>query len=210
MPLAGVNMLTICRGEPEDYNQASEFMDVAIEDIEKFDNYFNVLRRDIYLLVNRKVHETMCSSRVEFFKQIKYKTKINKNLINDFVNAALVESHLDIIQGTVPLDVLLALRFKANKADWEEIYLRAVGDKEKNIRELKQKQKVRISRYRTRHIKRMSLNLVPTITSITKGISNYYKDNNKIKPKKASTYEYWDEVRIKNNIFIDGDDIIFI
>lgn len=203
-------MLTICRGEPEDYNQASEFMDVAIEDIEKFDNYFNVLRRDIYLLVNRKVHETMCSSRVEFFKQIKYKTKINKNLINDFVNAALVESHLDIIQGTVPLDVLLALRFKANKADWEEIYLRAVGDKEKNIRELKQKQKVRISRYRTRHIKRMSLNLVPTITSITKGISNYYKDNNKIKPKKASTYEYWDEVRIKNNIFIDGDDIIFI
>lgn len=203
-------MLTICRGEPEDYNQASEFMDVAIEDIEKFDNYFNVLRRDIYLLVNRKVHETMCSSRVEFFKQIKYKTKINKNLINDFVNAALVESHLDIIQGTVPLDVLLALRFKANKADWEEIYLRAVGDKEKNIRELKQKQKVRISRYRTRHIKRMSLNLIPTITSITKGISNYYKDNNKIKPKKASTYEYWDEARIKNNIFMDGDDIIFI
>jgi hypothetical protein len=203
-------MLTICRGEPEDYNQASEFMDVAIEDIEKFDNYFNVLRRDIYLLVNKKVHETMNLSRVEFFKQIKYKTKINKNLINDFVNAALVESHLDIIQGTVPLDVLLALRFKANKADWEEIYLRAVGDKEKNIRELKQKQKVRISRYRTRHIKRMSLNLVPTITSITKGISNYYKDNNKIKPKKASTYEYWDEVRIKNNIFMDGDDIIFI
>lgn len=203
-------MLTICRGEPEDYNQASEFMDVAIEDIEKFDNYFNVLRRDIYLLVNKKVHETMNLSRVEFFKQIKYKTKINKNLINDFVNASLVESHLDIIQGTVPLDVLLALRFKANKADWEEIYRRAVGDKEKNIRELKQKQKVRISRYRTRHIKRMSLNLVPTITSITKSISYYYKDNNNIKPKKASTYEYWDEVRIKNNISMDGDDIIFI
>ena len=189
-------MLTICRGEPKYYKQASEFMDVAIEDLEIFANYFNVLRRDIYLLVNRKVHENMNFSRVFFFNQIKYKTKIHKDLIDDFVNAALVESHLDIIHGEASLEVLLALRFKANKEDWEEIYLRAVNKRKNKIAELKQKQKLHRSRHRTRHINRMSLSPAPTMDSITSEIRNYYKFSDETKPTaKRSTYEYWDKVK---------------
>ncbi len=101
-------MLTICRGEPKDYDQANKFRDVVSEDFWKFNDYYKVLRRDVYLLVDRKVHEKANQIRMAFFKQIKYKG-INKNLVDDFVNAALVESHLNLMQGTVPLDVLLEL-----------------------------------------------------------------------------------------------------
>ena len=93
-------MLTICRGEPQDYDQAYEFMDQVIEDSAKFKNYFNVLRRDVYLLVHYNVHKKVNKTRVSFFKQIMYQGG-NKNLINDFVNAALVESHLGLVQGAV-------------------------------------------------------------------------------------------------------------
>lgn len=203
-------MLTICRGEPKDYNQASEFMDVSIEDLDKYNNYYAVLRRDIYLLVRDKVHEAMKSTRRQFFGQIKYK-KLNGNLIDDFVNAALVETHLSIIQGVATMDVLLTLRFKANKEDWGNIYYNAMCKKEDKIKELKQSQKNRNIRYRRWHIKRMSLSTAPTITSIENEITAHYKCDGNIKPKaktktKASIYEYWDEGVIKADIDEDDED----
>lgn len=197
-------MLTICRGEPKDYDQAYEFMDVVIVDFGKFNDYYNVLRRDVYLLVHRKVHEKVNRTRAGFFEQIKYKG-INKNLINAFVNAALVESHLNLEQGRVPIDVLLELKLKANQEDWEAIYQFNVVSRELMIDKLKQKQKIR-------HSKKIAMTLnkitpVPTITSIKKAIRGYYKDSDKVKPKSivtnALTYKYWDEV----NVPIEEDDI---
>lgn len=203
-------MLTICSGEPQNYEQAYEFMNVVIEDLGKFDNYFNVLRRDVYLLVDRKVHEKVNQTRVAFFKQIKYKG-VNKKLVDAFVNAALVESHLKLRQGAVPLEVLLELKLKANQEDWEAIYQFNVDCREIQIANLKKKQKIRKSKWRT-----MTLNKilpVPTITSIKKAISDYYRDSD-TKPKSRVTkelmYKYWDEVNmpIEEDDEITADDLI--
>lgn len=203
-------MLTICPGDLNDCKKAYGFLDDVVSDYDKFNNCFNVLRRDVYLLVNKRIHTATDFSRQSYFFQIKYK-KINQDLIDDFVNAALVESHLYLIHGEASLEVLLALRFKAHKEDWEEIYFRAVNNKQNNILELKQKQKVKKNKWRTRHINRMSLSPAPTITSITDEIRSYYKFSDKTKPKtKKSTYEYWDKIKIDNEDEdeIDDDDLL--
>lgn len=191
-------MIIIPRSGVNDYDQASKFMDVAIEDFDKYNNYYTVLRKDIYLLVHYKAHEKMGSSRRQFFAEINYRTiekKLNTNLICEFVNAALVESHLEIKNGEAPLDVLLSLRFKANKEDWENIYCNALYYKNVKIQELQQKQnnRRRKSRHLAWHLERMSLSPAPTNTTIINEIREYYKCEGNVKPKtRGSIYDYWD------------------
>ncbi len=101
----------------------------------------------------------------------------------------------------------MGVRFKANKEDWEAIYQLSMDDREQMIDKLKNKQKIRKSRWRRITLNRISP--VPTITSIKEAISGYYKGSHKIKPKakltKESTYKYWDEV--KNTPLLEEDDI---
>lgn len=163
-------------------------LEQIINDIENITTQLNQIRRDVYYFVHTKIHLNTDLSRYEFFKRISTLLIVEKRFIVDLINSAIVESVAKIPNGTLPIEVLVALSDAANLDDWKAIY-----DLDKNLRESK------IIKFNTQHGIPIITELTrhSTITSITKAIAKYYKDNKELtKPRKVKktnlNYWYWD------------------
>ncbi|PPD35836.1 MAG: hypothetical protein CTY19_01970 [Methylomonas sp.] len=203
-------MITIYRGGPKGFEQASEFLDDVIDVLEIFDNRFYELRADIFQLVHHNAHRAMNTTRQEFFKHLRAKTKLNKSLINDLVNAALVESYLNISSDQPSVEVLLAIKNKAHKEDWGPIYSHAKMKKDAKVQELKNKEKKHTRWRRRSHITRMVTYPAPALKTVTEEISLFYKNSGKVKPKAKSVYADWDDADNETSPYPYEDDSGFI
>ena len=190
-------------------------LEQVINDIEKLATQLNQIRRDVYYFVHTKIHLNTDLSRYGFFKKIRTYLISENRFILDLVNSAIVESVAKIPNGTLPLEVLVALSDAANLDDWKAIY-----DLDKTLRESK------FIKLKTKHGIPIitELNSNSTITSITTAIEKYYEDNKELfKPRKVSkdkiNYRYidfdynhtpivWDDEESFFNNNDDDDEVI--
>jgi len=79
-------------------------------------------RRCVFFLIHYNVAEVTKVSEQDMFREIRYKSGLDKSTILDYVKAAKVESSLNITQGVMSVDALTYLAENANESDWKTIF----------------------------------------------------------------------------------------
>ncbi|MBD9354827.1 hypothetical protein [Methylomonas albis] len=190
-------MLIINRGVNLDLEQVEEWIKDTILDGVAIKTAMHDFRRDIYLLVYYNAHLGYNSDRVFIYSEIGRNPNISKKLICDLINAAIVESVLNLRQGSMEIEPLLALKHNAAIEDWNCIFDHASEYKfiEKCVTNAN---RIRLRKGK----KKLNTTIYPSKRLIMQAVRNFYNQPSKNpncinsedplkKPAIKSKFAYW-------------------
>lgn len=127
-------------------DDADEWIEETIRMAKEVKQSSQEVRRCVFFLVWYDIHKLAGMSRVYMFKDIIKKSGLNRSTIYDYVNAALVETELNITQGVMSVDALVYLKEHASKEDWQDIFDNGMEAKRVD-QEIQKSKKKKRSRY---------------------------------------------------------------